>query len=425
MPAIQIQIEKGEHSAIPKNPAGFFVQVPVELLKSEVSSSALRLYLLLLSYGGPRATAWPGQSRLANDLQLSERRVRNLLTELEAAGLIRIEHVAGTSNLYHLHRFELRSLPGKGTATCEATSEQKCQGERNYSSTELHVLESKIVCEEKPQSKMNNEQKGVYLSLVTALEKELLKTEMNELVARELAVILANNGRDLEYIQTLITASQGKSIHNPIGFVRFMVLRNVEPICSSRLNARRKVEKTLPETTPPIDFSKYTTGKYAYLTERKSIPNLADPPNEVGAENYFDHIAIKVIDPKLENQNNYPVTVKAMPLLPTVEPINPAWAKPEHVALRRIIATSYGFQSEKLIKNWSELLSKLATQGWATYFYPTLGWLTTSPENSRQFNLIFRNKFDKRLSEPYLKQLIEFLTNNFGFGIELVCYDFV
>jgi len=424
MPAFQTQIEKGEYSDTPQKPSGFFVQVPVELLKSEVSSSALRLYLLLLSYGGPKSTAWPGQSRLANDLQLSERRVRNLLTELAAAGLIRIEHVAGTSNLYHLHRFELRSLPGKGAATHEATPEQKCQGDRNYSSTELHVLESKIVCDEKPQSEGNSEQEGVYLSLLTTLEKELLKTEMSRLVAKELAGILANNGRDLEYIQTLITASQDKAIHNPIGFIRFMVLRNAEPIRSARSNTRRKVGKTLPETTPPIDFSKYTTGKYAYLTERNSIPNLVDPPIEVGAENCFDSIPIKVIIPKLENQDSFPMDVKAMPLVPTVGSINPVWAKPEHVTLRRIIATTYGFQSEKPIENWSELLSKLATQGWATYFYPTLGWLAASAENSRQFNLIFRNKFDRRLSEPYLKQLIEFLTNNFGFEIDLVCYDF-
>ncbi len=401
MPNLQTQAQIGVVSATLETSSGYFVQVPVELLKSDLSSSALRLYLLLLSYGGPKSCAWPGQTRLAADLKLSERRVRDLLTELETAGLIKIEHVAGTSNLYHLQRFELRGLPGKKQTPQKeeslTTPAESFQGERQKSATELHVLESKNMCEEKTLARKNDEVKEEANNQLMNIKEELIHAGLTSIMATELTEIVLSNKRDSEYVKHLIAASLAKGIHNPIGFIRFMILRNSDPAIPK---PRPKLEKSKP--TQPIDFAKYTSGKYAYLTSNREIP-------------------VGEIDPtKAESPVSEPV--EAIPQVK--EENNPQPVKPEFDKLRQVIIGTFGLESEKALLEWEKVLEGLEDCSQVGYFYPALGWLEGTGE-AKNYRLVFRNRFDLRAGQRYFNQLKSRLLAIYGPDLIIDCQSLV
>lgn len=103
----KIQINNGE---IP-SPQGqnekkknLFVQVPLEVLEAGISTSAMKLYLILLKYARQSNECWPSQQTLGCDMTLKPRRIADLLKELESASLISIVCRAkeGLPNLYHL-----------------------------------------------------------------------------------------------------------------------------------------------------------------------------------------------------------------------------------------------------------------------------------------------------------------------------------
>ncbi len=69
----------------------FFAVVPEWVLyHPDVSDGALRLYCVLRRHADEGGEAWPSQARLAKLVRKSDRQVRNLLKELEAAGAVRI-----------------------------------------------------------------------------------------------------------------------------------------------------------------------------------------------------------------------------------------------------------------------------------------------------------------------------------------------
>lgn len=89
-----------------------FVQVPLEVLEARISTSAMKLYLILLKYARQSNECWPSQQTLGRDMNLKPRRIADLLKELEMASLITIICRAkeGLSNLYRL----LKVVPPKG-----------------------------------------------------------------------------------------------------------------------------------------------------------------------------------------------------------------------------------------------------------------------------------------------------------------------
>lgn len=89
-----------------------FVQVPLEVLEAGISTSAMKLYLILLKYARQSNECWPSQQTLGWDMNLKPRRIADLLKELEAASLVTIISRAkeGLSNLYQL----LKVVPPKG-----------------------------------------------------------------------------------------------------------------------------------------------------------------------------------------------------------------------------------------------------------------------------------------------------------------------
>src|SRR3954452_5746924 len=111
----KIQVKRGKVSS-PQGQSGqeknLFVQVPLEVLEANISTSAMKLYLILLKYARQSNECWPSQQTLGWDMNLKSRRIADLLKELEGASLITIICRAkeGLSNLYRL----LKVVPPKG-----------------------------------------------------------------------------------------------------------------------------------------------------------------------------------------------------------------------------------------------------------------------------------------------------------------------
>ena len=92
-----------------ENPAlrrGFTVIPNYVLRNSHLSFGARLTYTLLLSYAWQDGACFPGQDKLALDLQSDPRSVRRYLTELRDQGLIRVERRGlGLTNVYILTDF--------------------------------------------------------------------------------------------------------------------------------------------------------------------------------------------------------------------------------------------------------------------------------------------------------------------------------
>lgn len=83
-----------------------FTTIPNAILRFPgISPGAKLLYVLLLSYAWNKGSCFPGQDRVADDLGVSDRSVRNYITELESAGLLRIKQRGlGQTNIYYVPR---------------------------------------------------------------------------------------------------------------------------------------------------------------------------------------------------------------------------------------------------------------------------------------------------------------------------------
>jgi len=81
-----------------------FTQIPNSLIKDkDLSIQARFLYIDLLSYAWENDFAFPSQKTLSEDIGLSERRIRDLLKELEKRGYISIHRFGFNSpNTYKL-----------------------------------------------------------------------------------------------------------------------------------------------------------------------------------------------------------------------------------------------------------------------------------------------------------------------------------
>lgn len=88
---------------------GGFTQVPNFILKNpEISVGAKVAYAMFLSYAWHNDSCFPGQDRLAEDMGLTRVRVTQLISELEAAGLVTIQRRGqGKTNIYTIH-FQVR-----------------------------------------------------------------------------------------------------------------------------------------------------------------------------------------------------------------------------------------------------------------------------------------------------------------------------
>jgi DNA-binding transcriptional ArsR family regulator len=88
---------------------GPFEMIPHWLLdQPDLTSHAIRLYLVLRSFGDENRASWPGRSLLARRLGVSPSTISRAINDLEVAGAICYKNRPGEgkqmqSNMYHIH----------------------------------------------------------------------------------------------------------------------------------------------------------------------------------------------------------------------------------------------------------------------------------------------------------------------------------
>lgn len=89
-----------------------FAQIPNALIQDrQLSHAAFRLFCVIATYANKEKRAWPGQARLAADMGVKPRQIRNLLDELRVRGWLEIERRGKTlTNVYVLNA--LPAFPG-------------------------------------------------------------------------------------------------------------------------------------------------------------------------------------------------------------------------------------------------------------------------------------------------------------------------
>lgn len=91
-----------------KSKTDYFVKAFNSLLRNpEYKATEIRLFLLLVSYGGKNKNSYPSHNTLAKDMGLSKRMVINILNDLQRLGAIYVikqkkESGRDTSNYYAL-----------------------------------------------------------------------------------------------------------------------------------------------------------------------------------------------------------------------------------------------------------------------------------------------------------------------------------
>lgn len=92
-----------------------FVQLPVALVKwGRVPPGAKLAYAMLLWYGW-RNGEYPGHEQMAYDLGVTERSIKNYMSQLQKAGLVDVERPGlGKTNSYYLPPLGERIFPSRG-----------------------------------------------------------------------------------------------------------------------------------------------------------------------------------------------------------------------------------------------------------------------------------------------------------------------
>jgi len=222
------------------------------LLCAEISHGGFRLFCLLLSYCREpgKFECWPSQPTLAGQLKVTERTIRNWLSELEQAGFITItsRQADQDSNIYQLHNHRLTAPPKetdfrtlrKSTPPPKETDFRTLRKNFSYETHESkhmnHVCESAPqnppLMELEPVAKRHNPNPNSrgYVPLLKA-------AGLGDKAAGELAAIAAGNARDEAYIKRWIEVAATKN--NPAGYLVKVITSNGEPPSESGAKVAR------------------------------------------------------------------------------------------------------------------------------------------------------------------------------------------
>lgn len=93
-----------------------FTQIPNLILRHPTITPGAKLtYAVLLSYAWTEDRCFPGQTRLAHDLAVTDRSVRTYLQQLEESGLISVKQRGlGKTNVYTIHKLRPENISGLG-----------------------------------------------------------------------------------------------------------------------------------------------------------------------------------------------------------------------------------------------------------------------------------------------------------------------
>ncbi len=262
-----------------------FVQVPLEVLEASISTSAMKLYLILMKYARQSNECWPSQLTLGRDMNLKPRRIADLLKELEKASLITIICRAkeGLSNHYRLLKV-VHPKGGTGSSspsplpnTADPTSKKDLPGKQRmtgegmqHSADESHAVEihalnththtqtapakdvqiptegafegpDHVVCGFRNSGKESSDKrtslKGkevpgpIHIPLQTTVSEKVIavltKFRVSEVRAKQLAATVIRAKLDDEYVRGLAEWIRGqtasRTIYNPAGLLVQMV----------------------------------------------------------------------------------------------------------------------------------------------------------------------------------------------------------
>jgi len=96
--------------------AGGFAQVPNVVLRDpQLTSNAVRLYCLILSYAWSKDSCWPGHSTLGEAMGVDRRTIVRTMAELNEQGLISWKRRGlGQTNLYFIESLADKYSPNEG-----------------------------------------------------------------------------------------------------------------------------------------------------------------------------------------------------------------------------------------------------------------------------------------------------------------------
>jgi len=209
-----------------------------------------------------------------------------------------------------------------------------------------------------------------------------------------------------------------------------MVLRNAEPTPVKQPGKTNKPARNCSRTETPLDFSKYVTGKYAYLTNPavQNSLNVQEENESVLCEKILPADSLVSLPPGSLTKNDQPSELNSLlPVQPGLQltagclPPTP-WSQPEHLKVRRTIAKVYDLEEKIVLAEWVKVLEGLPNRSQTTYFYPTLGWLADK-DGLKCYQVVFRNKFDRRVGERWLPLLLERLKVLYGSEIMVICQN--
>ena len=107
---------------------GFAMIYHILTLDKTLSDSAFRVYGLIIKYAQDRGRAWPGITRMAEDLGKSERSISRSLQELEGRNIITRQRRFGTSSITWIEDLNL---------VYQEHLEQLCESAKNGSTEDI------------------------------------------------------------------------------------------------------------------------------------------------------------------------------------------------------------------------------------------------------------------------------------------------
>ena len=265
-----------------------FVQVPLDVLKADISPAALKLYMVMLSFARQSVSCWASHRRLAEEMGLQTRRVIDLIKELEAAALISVESRAkeGQTNIYRLQRRASKPKTAQTHAnSSEGAMQEKTHGSLQNSAPNIHESNSHelytttAVALEVSEIKVENSSE-IRDNTENQAQREIhslfLQCGISSYSAKKLAKIAFQNKRSANEIEELIQTVRGNGrVENIPAYVTRLVELNCfntgdYAATNTRSSATRNntygVSYSNPKPDKPTDFSKYAPGgKYWYL----------------------------------------------------------------------------------------------------------------------------------------------------------------
>lgn len=220
-----------------------FVCVPINLIRrreSGLSNSALRLFELMKYYAGSKRELWYSQARLATDLCLSTRRIRDLINELHQARLIEVRRrgLNQTNYYYILDQPDNQATPEnqadelpdrKFSATLDRKNPAALDRKNPADELDSIELDSKNVCDSPPTQNQNSEEQPGAKPEQKTIAEQIIKLGIGPHVAHDLIQQAATNGHNENWLQAWIEAAQRPSITEPAAYFRAMVLENNKP----------------------------------------------------------------------------------------------------------------------------------------------------------------------------------------------------